>query len=134
MIAKLDRVERRDGVSVPVETKHGKPARGASPLWPPELAQVTAQALLLREHGHEVPFIEVFFVGSNLRRRVEIPPDGEEWVARLVAEIRENAARPVPPPPLVDSPKCPRCSLVGVCLPDETNLLAARSVDAPRRL
>ena len=24
------------------------------------------------------------------------------------------------PPPLVDSPKCPRCSLVGICLPDET--------------
>ena len=26
-----------------------------------------------------------------------------------------------PPPPLIDSPKCPRCSLVGICLPDETN-------------
>jgi CRISP-associated protein Cas1 len=24
------------------------------------------------------------------------------------------------PPPLVDSPKCPGCSLVGICLPDET--------------
>lgn len=27
------------------------------------------------------------------------------------------------PPPLDDSPKCPRCSLVGICLPDETTLL-----------
>jgi CRISPR-associated protein Cas1 len=27
------------------------------------------------------------------------------------------------PPPLVDSPKCPRCSLVGICLPDETRAL-----------
>ena len=27
------------------------------------------------------------------------------------------------PPPLDDSPKCPRCSLVGICLPDETRLL-----------
>lgn len=134
VIAKLDRVERRDGVSVPVETKHGKPARGSSPLWPPELAQVTVQALLLREHGHEVPHAEAFFVASNARRRVEIPPDGEEWVQRLVAEIRANAAQPVAPPPLVDSPKCPRCSLVGVCLPDETNMLKARSTTAPRRL
>jgi CRISPR-associated protein Cas1 len=24
------------------------------------------------------------------------------------------------PPPLVDSPKCPRCSFVSICLPDET--------------
>jgi CRISPR-associated protein Cas1 len=121
-------------MSVPVETKHGKPARGASPLWPPELAQVTAQALLLREHGHEVPYAEVFFAGSNARRRVELPPDGEEWVTRLVAEIRANAARTVPPPALVDSPKCPRCSLVGVCLLDEINLLGARSDAPPRRL
>jgi len=41
----------------------------------------------------------------------------------LLAGLRESAARDVPPPPLVDSPKCPRCSLVGICLPDETNLL-----------
>jgi hypothetical protein len=27
------------------------------------------------------------------------------------------------PPPLEDSPKCPRCSLVGICLPDEVNFL-----------
>src|SRR5581483_3922497 len=32
------------------------------------------------------------------------------------------------PEPLVDSPKCPRCSLVGICLPDETNALRARAV------
>ena len=27
------------------------------------------------------------------------------------------------PPPLEDSPKCPRCSLVGICLPDEVSFL-----------
>ena len=27
------------------------------------------------------------------------------------------------PPPLEDSPKCPRCSLVGICLPDEVTFL-----------
>jgi CRISPR-associated protein Cas1 len=30
------------------------------------------------------------------------------------------------PPPLADSPKCPRCSLVGICLPDETRLLTTQ--------
>ena len=41
------------------------------------------------------------------------------------------------PEPLVDSPKCPRCSLVGICLPDETNgccaLRALQFEDAPCR-
>jgi len=38
--------------------------------------------------------------------------------------MRETALSGVIPPPLEDSPKCPRCSLVGICLPDETRLLA----------
>lgn len=132
--ARLDRAERRDGETIPVETKHGRPRRGSSPLWPPELAQIAVQALLLREHGHHVPHAEVFFPETRRRHRVEIPPDAEDWVIRLVAEVRANAARTVPPPPLVDSQKCPRCSLVGVCLPDETNLLAGRVQQEPRRL
>src|SRR5579875_1407256 len=35
------------------------------------------------------------------------------------------------PPPLADSPKCPRCALVTVCLPDEVRALAGSSL-APR--
>ena len=36
------------------------------------------------------------------------------------------------PPPLVDSPKCPSCSLVGVCMPDETWHLRSRVDDDDR--
>ena len=39
--------------------------------------------------------------------------------------VRDNAI----PPPLPDSPKCPRCSLVGICLPDETNALRDADLD-----
>ena len=134
VIARIDRVERRGGDTVPVETKHGRPRRGAVPVWPPELAQIAIQALLLREHGYTVPHADVYFPETRGRERVEIPPDAETWVTRLVAEIRKNAAQPTPPAPLIDSPKCPRCSLVGICLPDETNLLAKRATSAPRRL
>ena len=35
------------------------------------------------------------------------------------------------PPPLEDSPKCPRCSLVGICLPDEVQLPAQRRAESP---
>jgi CRISPR-associated protein Cas1 len=40
-----------------------------------------------------------------------------------VDEARRVAGSGRIPPPLVDSPKCPRCSLVGICLPDETRAL-----------
>ncbi|MGH8997069.1 MAG: CRISPR-associated endonuclease Cas1, partial [Acidimicrobiales bacterium] len=48
-----------------------------------------------------------------------------ERALAMVAELRDVARRPGPPPPLVASPKCPRCSLVGICLPDEVNTLAS---------
>src|SRR5207248_2597260 len=48
--------------------------------------------------------------------------------------LRVTAATAVPPPPLIDSPKCPRCSLVGICLPDEVNALAERSHRPVRRM
>lgn len=105
VVARIDRVERRDGDTVPIETKHGRPRRGAMPVWPPELAQIAVQALLLREHGHRVSHAEAYFPETRGRHRVEIPPDAEEWVRRLVGEIRANAARPTPPDPLIDSPK-----------------------------
>jgi CRISPR-associated protein Cas1 len=132
--ARIDRVQRREGQTVPVETKHGRPRGGTTPVWPPELAQLAVQALLLREHGHTVPHAEVYFPETRGRHRVEVPPDAEAWISDLVAGIRSNAEQETPPPPLVDSPKCPRCALVGVCLPDETNLLAARTPSKPRLL
>jgi CRISPR-associated protein Cas1 len=48
----------------------------------------------------------------------------------LLRELRHNAEQAEPPPPLVDSPKCPRCSLVSICLPDEINLLRAAAEPA----
>ena len=53
-------------------------------------------------------------------------PFTDELIARtreLVIQFRNTANAGRLPPPLDDSPKCPRCSLVGICLPDETNLL-----------
>ncbi len=57
-----------------------------------------------------------------------------ETTRSLLAALREVAAIDTPPLPLVDSPKCPGCSLVGICLPDETNALAERSDLPVRRL
>lgn len=133
VIAKLDKIETEAGVAVPVEIKRGRPREGDVPVWDPELAQLAIQVLLLEEQGFEVPHAEVYFAEVRGRRKVEVPVDSADWIVRLVDEIRTNAARGAPPPPLIDSPKCPRCSLVGICLPDETNVLAGRRTSSPPR-
>ena len=54
---------------------------------------------------------------------ISITPGLVAWVEERIAEARRTAAGAIPSP-LVASPKCPRCSLAPVCLPDETRLLA----------
>jgi CRISP-associated protein Cas1 len=131
--AKLDLVEAADGGVVPVDTKKGRPQHDGTP-WDADAVQLCAQVLLLREHGYRCDRGEIFYAAT--RQRVVVDPT-EELTARtlaLVDEARAAAARLAPPPPLESSPKCPRCSLVGICLPDETNLLKHRSDGRPRRL
>ncbi len=131
--AKLDVVEGVGGGVVPVDVKKGRPAADGTP-WEADAIQVCAQVLLLREQGYSCERGEIFY--AQTRQRVLVEPTAE-LVARtqeIVKEARAAAARLAPPPPLQSSPKCPRCSLVGICLPDETNLLARRNEGPPRRL
>ena len=133
LIAKADVIEGDEGAVIPIEVKRGRPpAHG--PAWSPELVQLCVIGLLLRDNGYECNEGQIYF--AEIRQRVTIPFD-EHLVNRTLAltkKLREVAASPDPPPPLVDSPKCPRCSLVGICLPDETNLHSDRSRLPPRRL
>ena len=67
------------------------------------------------------------------RQRVRITID-DALVAETLAALekaRALAIRGKIPPPLVDSPKCPGCSLVGICLPDETALCESLPADVP---
>ncbi|MCY4650959.1 MAG: CRISPR-associated endonuclease Cas1 [bacterium] len=133
LIAKADIIEGSEGQVTPVEVKRGRPPRHG-PAWSPELVQLCAIGLLLRDNGYECSEGEIYF--AEIRRRVTVPFDDNliSKTLQLVEELRHVASGPDPPPPLVDSPKCPRCSLVGICLPDETNLHAKRSSQRPRRL
>jgi CRISP-associated protein Cas1 len=131
--AKLDLVEGAGGSVVPVDTKKGRPARDGSP-WEADAVQVCAQVLLLREHGYTVQCGEIFYAETRQRVAVELTPALVARTMEIVEQARETAARLAPPPPLRSSPKCPRCSLVGICLPDETNVLTARQGGRARRL
>jgi CRISP-associated protein Cas1 len=122
--AKIDLVEVDGGRVIPVEYKRSKRPEIPEGAYLPELAQVCAQVLLLREHGYACDHGEIYYAKD--RQRVELTID-DGLIARTLAaaeRVRALADSGVLPPPLEDSPKCHGCSLVGICLPDETRALA----------
>jgi CRISPR-associated protein Cas1 len=121
--ARVDVIEADDERVIPVDYKRGAPPDVAEGAYEPERVQVCLQGLLLREHGYECNEGAIYFAETNQRVRVELTEELVTRTRELIAEARRVAANQVIPPPLVRSPKCPRCSLVGICLPDETNLL-----------
>ena len=125
LIAKIDLVEVESDVAVPVDTKKGRAPDIPELAYEPERVQVCAQGLLLREHGYRCDHGYLYFAASRRRVRIDFTPELEARTLDLARQARAAATRTVPLPPLVDSPKCPRCSLAGICLPDETNLLRA---------
>lgn len=123
LIGKLDLIEGEGDVVTPVDYKRGKRPHTARGVYDPERVQLCAQGLLLREHGYVCEEGAIYYVES--RERVGVPFDDELFslTRNAIAELRAMAAGGQIPPPLVDSPKCPRCSLVTICLPDETRFL-----------
>jgi CRISP-associated protein Cas1 len=127
-VAKIDLLEGEDGVVTPVDYKRGSPPDNPERSWEPERVQLCLQGLLLRENGYACDEGVLFF--KETQDRIIIPFTGD-LIARtldLLTEARRLAESGSIPPPLIDSPKCPRCSLVGICLPDEVNLLRAAEV------
>ncbi|CAN5154035.1 CRISPR-associated endonuclease Cas1 [soil metagenome] len=134
VVARIDLLEASGDCVVPVEFKSGKPREGDNVLWPPEQIQLCAQVLLLRDAGYRVEHAQVWFAMTRTRHEIPIDNDLIEQTLAALADLRATAARDSAPAPLIDSPKCPRCSLVGLCLPDELNLLNERVAQSPRRL
>lgn len=122
---KLDLLEVADGQAVPVDTKRGRVPLTPERCYEPERVQLMCQGLLLREHGHTSDYGILYFAEARRRVRVDFTAELEARTRHLIAEARAAAQRAEPPPPLTDSPKCVGCSLAGICLPDETNLLTA---------
>ena len=122
-IARIDLVEADGNRATPVDYKRGAVPNVSEGAYEPERVQLCVQGLLLRAHGYECDEGVIYFVKSN--RRVRIPFDDElvDRTLDLLNSVRQMAAGGVIPPPLEDSPKCPRCSLVGICLPDEVTFL-----------
>ena len=133
LVAKIDLVEADGDLVTPIDYKRGKAPDIAEEVYEPERVQLCAQALILEENGYKVERGIIYFVASRQRVEVAIDDRLRARTRELLADLRASGTRTEPPPPLVDSPKCPRCSLVGICLPDEINLLRADEADVPVR-
>lgn len=133
LIAKLDLIEGEGDVVSPVDYKRGKRPHIPRGVYDPERVQLCAQGLLLREHGYTCTEGAIYYVAS--KERVAVPFDDEllAQTRNAIAELRAMAAGGRIPDPLVDSPKCPRCSLVTICLPDEVQFLQKAEL-SPRPL
>ena len=131
LIAKMDLIEAEDGAVVPVDYKRGKRPHVAKGAYDPERVQLCAQGMILEEHGYRCEAGELYFAESRERVRVPFDPELRALTQNAIDGMRLTAVGGQIPSPLVDSPKCPRCSLVGVCLPDEVNFF--KREEAPPR-
>lgn len=140
---KFDAVEWTDGRAIPVEDKRGPaPDRtapflvGDTPLppdaWANDQVQLAAQMALLRANGQRCDQGRIYYRKTKTTAKIPWTPELEaamQWAARGAAALHGAAM----PDPLRDSPKCVRCSLNHICLPDETWTLR-EGLEEPRRL
>ena len=124
LIATIDLVEADSGSVTPVDYKRGAPRKNLQTdeieAWDTDRVQIAVQALVLRENGYSCDEGVLYYVKTKQRVRVSINKTLVDETLAAIAGARADAASERIPPPLHDSPKCPRCSLVGICLPDET--------------
>lgn len=136
--ATLDLTEIEGMTAIPVEYRKGKPRRSAPSghatdemmeeprlfpqpePWPTDRVQLGLQVLLLEEAGYTVPEAYLYYASEKLKLRVEVD-DALRTYARAALDAAKATAAGSRPVPLVNDPRCPRCSLQPICLPDEIN-------------
>lgn len=138
MTATLDLAEISGQAAVPVEYRKGRPKRTTMapppddpgeaddpPLshkeaWPTDRVQVGLQAVLLEEAGYAVTEAVIYYAEEKLRLKIAVD-DELKAEALATLEAATECAKGSRPLPLVNDPRCMRCSLQPICLPDEVN-------------
>lgn len=121
-----DVVEERSGVLVPVEYKRGQQGQ-----WLNNHIQLCAQALCLEERQPgkpPIPYGYIFYVGSRRRVQVHFTQQLRAGTRAAITRAFQVAALEIPPPPLSGkmAARCPNCSLLPLCLPEEVRLLQSQ--------
>ncbi len=133
-----DIVEEHSGMLVPVEYKHGQQGP-----WLNDQIQLCAQALCLEEriaaqpsdtrHERVVSYGYIFYLGSQRRVQVRFTAQLRTKTRAAIARALQVATLETPPPPLSGTmaARCPNCSLLPLCLPEEVHLLQSHKGKAP---
>src|SRR5579871_6417521 len=138
LTATLDLAEISGNTAIPVEYRKGRakhngtvaspddpgeseePPQAPAEPWPTDRVQIGLQTILLEEAGYGVADATLYYAAEKRRLRVELNDEmRREALATLDAAKRTAEGRR--PLPLVNDPRCLRCSLQPVCLPDEVN-------------
>jgi CRISPR-associated protein Cas1 len=120
---RIDLLEGEGNHVNPVDYKRGEAPDILEGAYEPERIQICAQGLILRENGFQCDEGVIYFVQSKKRVLVNLDESLVQRTKMLISNLRSVAASKEIPPPLEHSPKCFRCSLAGICLPDEVVLL-----------
>jgi len=128
---RLDLLEGDGNKVTPVEYKRGEAPKTPAGLYEPHQIQLAAQCLALRENGFSCQEGIVYFIRSQERVPVNFDASLMDRTKALLASLRSTVERGEMPPPLQSSYRCDRCSLAGICLPDEVNLL--REMEAEKK-
>ncbi len=124
---KLDLVELNGKNAIPVEYRKGRSFRKEVGLasdtdqpgvWPTDRVQVLLQSVLLIDNGYQVTEGRIYYSSEKRYLTIPITSEMKQEVIGIIREINDCASGKRPEP-LVNDPKCPRCSLQPYCLPDE---------------
>ena len=129
VVAKLDLIEAKGNVATPVDYKRGSPKKledGSLGAWDPERVQVCVQALVLRENGYQCDEGILFFWETRQRVRIAIDQELLALTEQTIRDARGTVESQRMPPPLVDSPKCPKCSCLLYTSPSPRDLSTSR--------
>ncbi len=123
IIGYADLIEQRGGMLIPVEYKRGRQGH-----WLNDQVQLCAQALCLEEWQPDKPPLAYGYIHySGSQRRIQVPFTAElrARTKAAIAQATQVAAMQTPPPPLSGplAARCPNCSLLALCLPEEVRLL-----------
>ncbi|MEW6027716.1 MAG: CRISPR-associated endonuclease Cas1, partial [Planctomycetota bacterium] len=125
---KIDVLEEKAGITYPVEyKKRGTPKNhnGEPFVWDNDRIQLCAQGLLLKDNGYSrIEKGYVYYVASQQRVEVVFDEPLRQKTIETIQSARNLADHGKIPEPLKDDNRCIHCSLLPICIPEETTALS----------